>query len=133
MRFFAAAFLLFLFSCRSKTAVPEGIIPVKQMTGVMWDLALADALVSHRYPAAGEAKKLDTSVVLYQQVAKAHGTTQQQLKRSLRFYEGRPDLLQIIIDSLQKRALLPTAAFNIDSAKNRKLFKNPMTAPSRLP
>jgi hypothetical protein len=132
MRFFAAVFLLFLFSCRSKTAVPEGIIPVEKMTGVMWDLALADALVNHRYPTGIEAKKLDTSMVVYQQVAKAHGTTQRQLKQSLRFYEGRPDLLQIIIDSLQKRTLLPVAAYKKDSV-SRKLFKNPMTSPSRLP
>jgi hypothetical protein len=134
MRLPVALCLLFLLACRSKTAVPEDIISIKQMTSLMWDLSLADALVSHRYPAASEAKKLDTSVVLYQQIAKAHGTTQQQLKRSLQFYESRPDLLQIIIDSLQRRALLPGAAHKVDSTvKKRILFKNPMTSPSRLP
>src|SRR5215213_6253512 len=132
MKRVVAVSLLFLLSCRSKTAVPEGIIPVKEMTNLMWDLAVADALVNHRYPAYGEAKKLDTSMVLYQQIAKAHGTTQQQLKRSFQFYEGRPDLLQIIIDSLQKRALLPTAAFNKDSVKSRKPFPKPIP-PQRFP
>ena len=75
----------------------------------MWDVMVADGLATQRYP-VDSFKRFDTSVVLYQEIAKAHSTTQAQLKKSLQFYEGRPDLLQTIIDSLQKRALLPTQA-----------------------
>ena len=116
--------LLIFFSCGSKTAVPDGVIPVGPMTGLMWDMMLADGLVTHRYPTLADSAKLDTSAVLYQQIAKAHNTTQQQFKESLRFYQGRPDLLQLIIDSLQRRSLVPLQALKKDSAeKKSKPFK----------
>lgn len=136
MRVFFSAFILLVASCRNKTAIPEGVLPVAKMTEVVWDLMLADGLVTSRYPTANDGLKLDTSVVLYQQIAAAHRTTQQQLKQSLRFYESRPDLLQAIIDTLQKRATLPPAAYRSDSTQavkkdspSRKLFKNPMVRP----
>jgi hypothetical protein len=104
------------FSCGSKTAVPKGIIPVAKMTDVMWDVLLADGIAGYRYP-LDSLKRFDTSVILYQQIAEAHNTNQQQLRKSLQFYESRPDLLKIIIDSLQKRSTLPLQAFKKDTAK----------------
>ena len=116
-------FLFFLLACGSKTAVPEGILPVPKMTEVMWDLLAADGLASQRHP-LDSLKRFDTSVVMYQQIATAHNTTQQQLKQSLQFYESRPDLLQQIIDTLQQRATLPLEAFKKDTTKKAyKLFK----------
>lgn len=136
MKLFFATALLLLISCRDKTAVPEGILPVAKMTDVMWDVMLADGLVASRYPTVPDSQKLDTSTLLYQQIAKAHNTTQQQLKQSLRFYESRPDLLQLIIDSLQKRAALPPAAYNNSDSQtakkdslSRKLFKKAIVRP----
>lgn len=135
MRIFFAVLLLAFFSCRNKTAVPEGVLPVAKMTDLLWDVMLADELVTQQYRTANEAHKLDTSVVLYQQIATAHGTTQQQFKASLRFYEGRPDLLQIIFDSLQKRSMMPAVVYKKDSTHkkkdslNRKLFQRPIVPP----
>lgn len=119
MKFFSILFLFFFFSCASKTTVPNGIIPVKEMTGLLWDVFSADALANYRYP-LDSLKRFDTSVVLYQQIAKAHGTTQQQFKKSMQFYEGRPDLLQLIIDSLQQRSSQPLRTAKKDSLKNLK-------------
>jgi len=120
--FFALVFLLLLVSCGSKTAVPKGILPVPEMTEVMWDVMAADALTSQHYP-IDSLKRFDTSAILYPEIAKAHGTTQAQLKKSLQFYEGRPDLLQIIIDSLQKRAVMPLATHKKDTTKKKPLFQ----------
>jgi hypothetical protein len=114
-RLFAAAALLF-FSCNNKTAIPEDVLPVSEMTGLLWDVLLADELANQRYP-ADTVKRLDTTMVLYPQIAKLHGTTQQQFKRSLQFYESRPDLLQQLIDSLQKRVYTTTQAYRGDSLK----------------
>lgn len=116
--FFAFALLMLLAACGSNMDVPKGIIPVKEMTNVMWDVMLADALANHRYP-VDSLERFDTSVVLYQEVAKAHGTTQAQLKKSLQFYEGRPDLLQVIFDTLQKRSTLPLEAQKKDTVKRK--------------
>jgi hypothetical protein len=131
MKLAAVISLLFLLSCGSKTAVPKGVIPIAKMTDVLWDVMLADGLISYKYPTITEAGKFDTSVILYQQLARAHGTTQQQLKQSLQFYESRPDLLHIIIDSLQKRSLIPVTAYKSDSVKKRP-FKKPTLPPSKL-
>lgn len=142
MRIFFAALILLLASCRNKTAVPEGIIPVAKMTDLLWDVLMADELVTQRYRTANEAVRLDTSVVLYQQIAAAHGTTQQQFKKSLRFYQSRPDLLQIIFDSLQQRSTKPAVAFSDASddtvnrekdSLSRKLFQKPIVPPLRRP
>jgi hypothetical protein len=116
MKQIAAIMIVFLVSCGSKTAVPKGIIPVNDMTSLLWDVMLADGLAGYRYP-LDSARRFDTSVVLYQQITKAHGTTQQNFKKSLRYYESRPDLLQIIMDSLQKRSSIPYQASKRDTLK----------------
>jgi hypothetical protein len=85
-------------------AVPDDVIPVKEMTNVMWDFMLADEMVYQRYPVDTSHIRFDTSLIIYPQIATAHKTTQQQFKKSMQFYQSRPDLLQIILDSLQQRA-----------------------------
>ena len=133
MKKFFSILLLFLLSCGSKTAVPKGILPLDKMTNVLWDVMAADAVVNNRYP-VDTIKRFDTSVVLYQQIAKAHGTTQAQMKKSLQFYEGRPDLLQIILDSLQKRTIGPLQANKIDTLKKKgKPFQHPIDPLRGLP
>jgi hypothetical protein len=125
--------IFFLVACGSKTAVPKGILSVNKMTTLLWDVMAADALANNRYP-VDSFKRFDTSVVLYQQIAKAHGTTQAQMKKSLQFYEGRPDLLQIILDSLQKRTIGPLPAKQKDTLKQKgKPFQRPMDPLRGLP
>jgi hypothetical protein len=123
--------LCLLLSCTNKSAVPKDVLPVAKMTDVLWDVMLADALANHRYP-LDTMKRFDTSTVLYQQIANAHGTTQARLKRSLQFYESRPDLLQGILDSLQKRATIPPAARPGDTSR-RKILLQPANPLRRLP
>src|SRR5687767_1612761 len=95
-----------LLSCNKKNRVPEDIIPVRDMTNIMWDLIVADELVAYRY-SSDLIKRMDSATALYTQVTSLHGTTQAQLKKSFRFYEGRPDLLQVIFDTLNQRATRP--------------------------
>lgn len=106
-----------LFSCSNKKEVPKDVLPVKEMTNVMWDAMLADELANNRYGYDTSRVKLDTSIVLYQQIMQAHNTTQKQFKKSLQFYQSRPDLLQVIIDSLQKRAEKPHTKPPVDTLK----------------
>ncbi|HUQ96216.1 MAG TPA: DUF4296 domain-containing protein [Chitinophagaceae bacterium] len=116
MKGMLALIIVLLLSCNDKAAVPKEIIPVPKMTNLLWDVMLADGLTNYRY-AADTIKRFDTSIVLYQQIAKAHGTTQKQFKKSMQFYEGRPDLLQIIFDSLQKRYSNPVPAIRQDTSQ----------------
>ena len=93
-------------------------MPIPQMTDVLWDVVLADELVNMRYPADTGTIRFDTSMVLYSQIAKAHNTTQKRFKQSLLFYKTRPDLMQVIIDSLTARTVLPTVASKDSVAKD---------------
>jgi Domain of unknown function (DUF4296) len=105
MRIVVLLILLFL-SCGQNKAVPDGVLPVRSMTEILWDLMVVDELVAYRYP-ADLMKRLDSATAVYTQVVAAHGTTRNQLQKSVRYYEGRPDLLQVIFDSLNKRAATP--------------------------
>lgn len=77
------------------------------MTNVLWDLMLADELVAQTLPADTGTIRFDTSMVLYGQIAQAHNTTQAQFKKSLNYYKTRPDLMKVILDTLNNRTILP--------------------------
>jgi len=105
-----------LFACTAKKKVPSGVLPIPKMSVVMWQVMQADAVVSRRYVVDTSFKKFDTSLLLYGQIFATQKTSADQFKKSMRFYESRPDLLQVLLDSLQHRAdaaILPAA----DSAK----------------
>jgi hypothetical protein len=111
--FFTMLFFGFL-SCTNSQKVPDGVIPVSKIGAVLWDVMEADALVEHKQLFDTTLKRYDTSIQLYQQVLQIHHTNSEAFKKSIRFYQTRPDLLQIIFDSLQHRAEKPVI---IDSTK----------------
>lgn len=127
MRVLLLCCLLIAASCGKKEKIPEGIMPVPQMTNVLWDLMLADEIVASQYPVDTGNIRFDTSLVLYSQVAKAHNTTQKQFKQSLQFYKTRPDLMQVMIDTLTTRAILPVAIFK-DSVTNNAVRPDTLKA-----
>lgn len=96
-----------LLSCAYKPKIPKDILPPPKMTEVLWDLMRADEMVGMQYLVDTGTIRFDTSLILYSQIAQQHNTTQQQFKKSLQFYKDRPDLLQVIIDTLAVRATLP--------------------------
>lgn len=107
-----AVFLLLaglLTACGNQKKVPDGIIPTDRMTDILWDVLVADELVNQRLPVDTGTRRFDTSILLYQQIADKHKTSQQAFKNSLAYYEKRPDLFQVIIDSLSNRANAPLA------------------------
>ena len=99
--------LLFVTACGQKTKVPDNVLPVPKMTDVLWDLMLADELVANNFPLDSGTIRFDTSMILYGQIAQAHRTSQQQFKQSLDYYKTRPDLLKVILDTLQNRTVVP--------------------------
>jgi hypothetical protein len=113
-------FILFFFaflSCNKQSNIPRNVLPVVPMSAVLWDVMQADELVNRRYPIDTLFKRFDTSVQLYYQVFQIHNITADQFKKSITFYQSRPDLLQIILDSLQSRAARPLPITSTDSTK----------------
>ena len=109
--------LLFLLACGKSQKVPQNVLPVPKMTNVLWDMMLADELVAHNVPVDTGSVRIDTSMILYSQIAEAHNTTQQQFKKSLDYYKTRPDLMKVILDTLTNRTVVTpdTALIKKDS------------------
>ena len=117
MRTFLIILFLFLVACNKTPKVPDNVLPVPKMTNVLWDMMLADELVAQQVQVDTGNIRMDTSMILYSQIAEAHKTSQQQFKQSLDYYKTRPDLVKVILDTLNNRATAPSAPaqFNKDS------------------
>lgn len=96
-------FLLFILagSCVQDKKIPEGIIPQNNMRKIMWDMMRADAYVSEFIMKDSTRNKLQESAILYEQIFKIHAVAPEDFKKSIAFYESRPDLFKIVADSLR--------------------------------
>ncbi|MEO6290290.1 MAG: DUF4296 domain-containing protein [Ginsengibacter sp.] len=99
-RFYLFVLLCMFFSCSNKNETPSGIIPPKQMSGIIWDLVKAQALAS-------EVARKDSSMnvearrkILTREVFEIHKTDSNDFDKSYDWYTNRPELLRIMIDSL---------------------------------
>jgi hypothetical protein len=97
MRFFLFFFILaVLGGCVRNNRLPKDV-----MRKIMWDLMRADAYVSDYIMKDSSRNKIAESAILYEKIFTIHATTQESFKKSLAFYESRPDLLKVITDSLK--------------------------------
>jgi len=124
-----------MFGCVRNDRVPKNIISQNDMRKIMWDLMRADAYVSDFIMKDSTCDKKTESAALYEKIFAIHSTTEEAFKKSMAFYETRPDLLKVITDSLRsdekrvetyqdykKPQRLDTT---INKAKlNKKLIKN---------
>ena len=102
MRFFFLIILIILnFACIRDNEVPKDVIPQNQMRKVMWDLMRADAYVNDFIMKDSTLDKKAESAKLYEKIFDIHSTTRETFKKSLVFYQSRPDLFKAISDSLR--------------------------------
>jgi hypothetical protein len=96
---------LFMAACSNRTGIPSDILPPDSVRGILKDMIIAehysdqyiskDSLVPDKKK--GRQQLLDA-------IFKLHHTTRQEFKKSLSFYESRPDMNKIIFDSLAVEA-----------------------------
>jgi hypothetical protein len=67
----------------------------------MWDLMRADAYVTDFVMKDSTCDKKAESAKLYEKIFDIHATTRETFKKSLTFYQNRPDLFKVISDSLR--------------------------------
>ena len=102
MRFFFFIILIILnFACIRDNKVPKDVIPQNQMRKIMWDLMRADAYVADFIMKDSTLNKKAESAKLYEKIFDIHSTTREVFKKSLAFYQSRPDLFKAISDSLR--------------------------------
>ena len=102
MRFFLFIILIISnFACIRDNKVPKDVIPQNQMRKIMWDLMRADAYVTDFVMKDSTRDKKTESAKLYEKIFDIHATSQEAFKKSLAFYQNRPDLFKVISDSLR--------------------------------
>jgi len=102
MRFPLFIILIILnFACIRNNKVPKDIIPQNKMRNIMWDLMRADAYVTDFVMKDSTRDKKAESAKLYEKIFDIHATTRETFKKSLTFYQNRPDLFKVISDSLR--------------------------------
>ena len=98
------------FGCIQDKKIPKDVLPQNEMRKVMWDLIRADAYVSNFIMKDSTKNQKTESAILYEKIFDIHSTTQEAFKKSLAFYQERPDLFKAISDSLridERKALEP--------------------------
>jgi len=101
MRFLTILLCLAFFSCRVKNNIPNNVLSQEDMRTIMWDLMRADKFVSDFVARDSSVDRKRESYILYGKIYQLHGITEDKFKQSLAFYQGRPDLLKTITDSLR--------------------------------
>ena len=104
MRYFLIAFFLFLFqSCLNKDKIPSNVLPLKKMQLVLWDLLRADELIGSKISKDSSLDIKDKSIEMYEQVFRIHNITKNEFQKSVDYYQTRPDLLRVILDSISSQ------------------------------
>jgi len=93
--------VILLFGCIKDNKIPKDVIPQNQMRKIMWDLMRADAYVVDFVMKDSTCDKKAESASLYEKIFDIHSTTRETFKKSLAFYQSRPDLFKAISDSLR--------------------------------
>jgi hypothetical protein len=100
--FFCLIPLLILVCCNNQK-IPDNVLPPQKMQSVLWDMLQAEELANFQLPKDSTLSILDRHTMYYQKVFQVQNITKEQFKRSLGYYQTRPDLLKVMFDSLQYR------------------------------
>ena len=89
------------FGCIQDKKIPKDVLPQNEMRKIMWDMIRADAYVSAFIMKDSTRDQKTESAILYEKIFDIYSTTRETFKKSLAFYESRPDLFKAISDSLR--------------------------------
>lgn len=89
--------LFLLFSCRER--LPEGIINQEKMVEVLFDVHLADGLLSTR-PVDSARREMPS---LYEAIFKRHDIDSTVLRQSVEYYASHPDVMKVMYTEIEAR------------------------------
>lgn len=102
--------------CSSDNKIPADVLPPDKMKVMVWEMMLADQLVLQE-PDRYRGKNAE----LYGQIFSIHGTDKKSFYQSMAFYEGRPDLLKALMDSVN----------NFGAEKRNDLYRSKPAEPNK--
>ena len=98
-------------ACASGDKIPEDVIQPEKMKVIVWDLLLAeqralDDTTLNKLPVGKERAKglTSTSTSLFNEVFAIHKTDKNTFYKSYAYYEGHPDKLKLLMDSVSAYA-----------------------------
>ena len=92
--------ILVFTGCSHKNRIPKGILSQKEMTAIMWDMMRADEYFNLSSNYNDTLRKMERTS-MYEQIFRLHSTDLSEFKKSISFYQSRPDLFKVISDSLR--------------------------------
>lgn len=99
-----AVFLIAAAGCRNYSAsssVPGNVLPPATMQPLLRDLLRADQFVSgFVLPRDSTLRQTPEKIKWYNRVLQSHAVTEEQFKRSFRYYQDHPDLMAVMMDSI---------------------------------
>ena len=102
-RLFIAVLVIVAASCSSRQEIPKDVLKQPQMQAVLWDMLRADEFIMNYIKKDSAHKIKDESIRLYEDVFRIHKTSKKQFVKSIMFYNGHPELLKPVLDSLEVR------------------------------
>lgn len=104
---FATGLIIIIFlaaGCTNQYKIPSDIIPKDKMQQVLWDMILADRYATV-FLSRDSAKNIkEETFTLYEQVFNIHKITRKDFVKSMKYYLERPDISQVMLDSLATKA-----------------------------
>lgn len=101
MRQFFILPLLFC-ACSGSPSVPKDVLPPEKMQAVLYDVIRADEMVDFLRLSDSTYQHFSKRTAMYDTVFQLHKVKKEAFQKSMKYYQGRPDLLKQIFDNLQK-------------------------------
>jgi hypothetical protein len=96
---------ILLVACSDRSGVPDDVLPLDSMRHVLKDVMAVDNYSDQYLSKDSLVKdKVKANQELLEVIFKLHHTSRTEFKKSLEFYESRPDLNKKIFDSLSAYA-----------------------------
>lgn len=94
------SFFCALVACNSDDKVPAGVIPVKNMQTIVWQLMQADEYVNMLLTKDTVKKSSTERIKRYQQIFALNKVSEAEFRSSYRYYLDHPDIAKVMFDSI---------------------------------
>lgn len=94
-------------ACSATPSVPKDVLPPEKMAAVLYDVILADEMVDFLQTSDSSFRQFTRRASYYDTVFQLHQVKKEGFQKSLKYYQGRPDLLKGILETLQKKDSMP--------------------------
>ena len=93
----------FFVSCKDKNQLPHGVLPKEKMQEVLWSMIYAGEFLNAYVLNKDSVDRVAESSKIYGQVFQVHHITKEEFDKSYSYYREHPELMKVLLDSLNKK------------------------------